>query len=546
MATSRSRKPRRAGSYVRISEDPSGQEKGVGRQKEDVEELAQRLGWQVGKVYEENDTSAYKRKRIRLADGRSVWRVERPEFRQMLRDYEDGAIDGIIVYDLDRLARQPRDLEDLIDLVDHFKRPVAGVTGSLDLMTENGKAMARVLVAMANKSSADTARRVARAKVQSAREGRALPTARAFGWQDDHVTLEPREAELLRKAVADFTAGETWTGITAAIIDSGMPTVKGGRWRLRSVKQMILSPRVAGIMPYRGKVSTMAAPDEPDVNGADGSGSDEENQTRSSRDLALRDAEGAYVRGPWEPIITVQQWEDLITEYERRQEGAEFTSQGTRSSYLLSGLLRCARPCEDGTPCNGKMVGVAEGSRSGRRVGGRKNPRMFYRCPGKVSGGCGNSQRGMKSMDQLIEDLLFLHLEENRPAEDDPQPEAEPEHPDAVRLADVSKRLSMMRNGMREGTVSPESFFAVVPGLEAQEKKLIAGLGKARRAQADRAARLRTPEEVRADWENATIPGRRELLGQYLQAVIVHPAQAKGRGVFDHTTIEPVWKPLPQ
>ncbi|MEU1664621.1 recombinase family protein [Streptomyces sparsogenes] len=545
MATSRSRKPRRAGSYVRISEDPSGLERGVGRQKEDVEELAQRLGWRVGKVYEENDTSAYKRKRIRLADGRSVWRVERPEFRQMLRDYEDGAIDGIIVYDLDRLARQPRDLEDLIDLVDHFKRPVAGVTGSLDLMTENGKAMARVLVAMANKSSADTARRVARAKVQSAREGTALPTTRAFGWQDDHVTLEPREAELLRKVIADFTTGETWSGITAAIIDTGIPTVKGGRWRLKSVQQMILSPRVAGIMPYRGKVSTMAASDEPEPNGAETAADDdqgeEEHQARSPRDLALRDAEGAYVRGAWEPIVTVQQWEDLITEYERRQDGSEFTSQGTRS-YLLSGLLRCARPREDGTPCNARMTGAAVGSRSGRL----KTPKMIYRCPAKASGGCGNSTRSMPHMDKLIEDLLFLHLEQNRPAEDDPQPETEPEHPDAVRLADVRKRLSMMRNGMREGTVSPESFFAVVPGLEAQEKKLIAGLGKARRAQADRVARLRTPEEVRADWENATIPGRRELLGQYLQAVIVHPAQAKGRGVFDHTTIDPVWKPLPQ
>lgn len=201
-------------------------------------------------------------------------------------------------------------------------------------------------------------------------------------------------------------------GITATINDSGMPTVRGGRWRLGSVQQMILSPRVAGIMPYRGKVGTLAA--------ADDDHGDEVHRVR------------------------------------------------------------------------------------------------------------------------------FLHLEQNRPAEDDPQPEAEPEHPDADRLADVRKRLSMMRNGMREGTVSPESFFAVVPGLEAQEKKLIAGLGKARRAQADRVARLRTPEEVRADWENTTIPGRRELLGQYLQAVIVHPAQAKGRGVFDHTTIEPVWKPLPQ
>ncbi|WP_420823494.1 recombinase family protein [Streptomyces natalensis] len=40
--------------------------------------------------------------------------VLRPEFRQLLADPANGVIDGVIFYDLDRLVRQPRDLEDLI------------------------------------------------------------------------------------------------------------------------------------------------------------------------------------------------------------------------------------------------------------------------------------------------------------------------------------------------------------------------------------------------------------------------------------------------
>ena len=95
----------------------------------------------------------------------------------MLEDYEDGGIDGVIFYDLDRLARQPRDLEDLIDLAEYYKRPVETVTGQLDLRTSNGRAMARVLVAMANKSSEDTSRRVARAQLQEAQQGK----SRRFG-----------------------------------------------------------------------------------------------------------------------------------------------------------------------------------------------------------------------------------------------------------------------------------------------------------------------------------------------------------------------------
>ncbi|WP_079177082.1 recombinase family protein [Streptomyces sp. MUSC 14] len=42
--------------------------------------------------------------------------VVRPEFRRLLADLASGVIDGVIFYDLDSLVRQPRDLEDLIDL----------------------------------------------------------------------------------------------------------------------------------------------------------------------------------------------------------------------------------------------------------------------------------------------------------------------------------------------------------------------------------------------------------------------------------------------
>ena len=127
-----------------------------------------RLGWTLAKFYPENDTSAYKKRKITLPDGSVAWRVIRPQFASMLEDLHAGTIDGIIVYDLHRLARQPRDLEDLIDLIQVHQRPVACVTGSVDLMASGRQAMARVLTAVANESSADTARRVARARLQEA------------------------------------------------------------------------------------------------------------------------------------------------------------------------------------------------------------------------------------------------------------------------------------------------------------------------------------------------------------------------------------------
>src|SRR5580658_5018281 len=296
--TAGGRRPRFGGD-VRISDDEwvkderTGElrlsEKGVTRQKEDIRALAGKLDVDIVKWYEENDTTAFKKKRIRLPNGRSVWRVIRPEFREMLEDYEDGKIDGVIFYDLDRLARQPRDLEDLIDLVEFYKRPVETVTGNIDLRTSGGRAMARVLVAMANKSSEDTSRRVARAWLQSAQEGRGnrwVGRRRRFGFQPDG-TLNEVEAEGIRQAAKRFLAGGSWNSVVRFFGKSGHAPLRARSWTAVSVQQILLNPSTAGIAVYNGSLRQENQEGRKRYLGSDPAG------------VALRDAAGNYVMGQW-------------------------------------------------------------------------------------------------------------------------------------------------------------------------------------------------------------------------------------------------------
>ncbi|MFF0628027.1 recombinase family protein [Streptomyces sp. NPDC004296] len=77
-------------------------------------------------VWEDFEVPAHARGgQVTKPDGTIDWVVLRPEFRQLLADLALGVIDGVIFYDLDRLVRQPRDLEDLIDIVEYVKRPGA-------------------------------------------------------------------------------------------------------------------------------------------------------------------------------------------------------------------------------------------------------------------------------------------------------------------------------------------------------------------------------------------------------------------------------------
>ncbi|MFE9001751.1 recombinase family protein [Streptomyces sp. NPDC007875] len=118
---------RKVGIHTRISRDDEGDAPGVARQRTDCERLADLRTWQPVKIYEDNDVSAFKRN------------VVRDEFELMLKDLRAGLIDGVVAYDLDRLARQPRDLERLIEIFDERPRlEFATVTNDVNLGTADG------------------------------------------------------------------------------------------------------------------------------------------------------------------------------------------------------------------------------------------------------------------------------------------------------------------------------------------------------------------------------------------------------------------------
>ena len=527
----------RYGGDVRISEDEwvkdekTGEmrlsEKGITRQKEDILAKAGHLGAEVTEWYPENDTSAFKKRRIRLPDGRSVWRVIRPEFRRMLRDYEDGKIDGIIFYDIDRLARQPRDLEDLIDLVEHYKRPVETVTGSIDLRTSNGRAMARVLVAMANKSSEDTARRVARWRLQDAQDGkggRFRGRQRKFGYSPEGEIIEA-EAALIREAARRFMAGETWSGLARHFTESGIPPVAARKWTITAIRNMLMSPATAGIAIYNGTLRPENQEGKPRA------------FTTNPEGIALKDAAGRYVMGNWKPVLTVDEWKALVAEADARRKGQVFSARGTRK-HLLTGLLRCGHILEDGTVCNRSLQGVPAKYKSG-------NIAYVYRCPEKVNGGCGGTQRNMARLDALIEDLLFAHIAQNAPDDSPARQEAEESDPDAISLAETQESIRELRMGFAAvpKTVSNETMFTVLPQLEATERDLKAKLRKKAKVRMGALSRAKTPAEVRREWEEAGDDAgiRRAILSRYLKAVIVRRSALKGPK-FDYSAIEPVWR----
>ena len=113
--------PKSAAIYARISHDPSGERLGVQRQEADCLEEAKRRGWSVAQVYVDDDISAFNPKKAR------------PEYQRLLTDIQLGSRDGVPIWRLDRLHRQPRELEEFIVLCDKHAVALATVTGDVAL-----------------------------------------------------------------------------------------------------------------------------------------------------------------------------------------------------------------------------------------------------------------------------------------------------------------------------------------------------------------------------------------------------------------------------
>ncbi|MCZ1012519.1 recombinase family protein [Streptomyces lydicus] len=255
---SRHTPPKRPGAYLRISSDRFRLEAGVDRQLEDAEDTRARLHWgPFAKIYRENDTSAFKKRKVIKPDGSIDWIVLRPEFRQLLADLATGVIDGVIFYDLDRLVRQPRDLEDLIDIVEYVKRPVTGATGGrMNLINDSDRHMARMMCVMALKSSEDTARRVTRQHLSAAQNGIAQGRI-AYGWarKGDHKgQLVPDEADIVVRIFQDFMSGESAYSIARTFNTEGIKPPAAAPGHPRWSPRCSATPAMQAWSPTQGNI----------------------------------------------------------------------------------------------------------------------------------------------------------------------------------------------------------------------------------------------------------------------------------------------------
>jgi site-specific DNA recombinase len=253
-AKSKTKSPVRAVCYQRISDDKTGEEAGVTRQTTDTAAYCASKGWQVVATLTDNDLSA-----SRYA------KRKRPGYLEAIRLVEAGQANAIVAYHIDRLYRQPKELEPLIDLAESKSLIVATLHGEINLQTAEGRLQARILVAVSANESDNMSRRIRRKKDEMALEGLPPSDVRSFGWNRvemvNGVRVGPRagmiqipaDAEAIRDGARRFLSGDTLNSVARLWNAQGYQTPQGAKgWNGATVRAVLANPRQAGLRYANG------------------------------------------------------------------------------------------------------------------------------------------------------------------------------------------------------------------------------------------------------------------------------------------------------
>lgn len=330
--------------YLRQSSDPQGTELAVDRQRANCLARAAAKGWSVeaDRIYIDNNVSATSAR-------------ERPSYQRLISDVMKREVDVVIAWNLDRLTRKPREVEDWIDLNEKYGVNLMTSEGTdpVDMSTEVGRLILRITAAVARQEVERKGRRQRESNAQARELGYPPHGTRPFGYTarkrdarsitdtrigaDGRTYLDyghapvPDEAAAIKNGYELVIKGETVGSVARAWNAAGVMNTMGNPWVPTTVLAILTNPKYAGYsVPPRGHHAWRKSLYAPE-------------------DLTK------HRRGTWEPIVDAETWmatQALIRDLSARD------LLGTPKRWLLSGIATCAADVE-GMPCGAPIMGGA-------------------------------------------------------------------------------------------------------------------------------------------------------------------------------------------
>ncbi len=172
--------------------------------------------------------------------GFSGGNLERPALRRLMADIEDGLVDVVVVYKIDRLSRSLMDFSKLVDVFDKHGVTFVSVTQSFNTTTSMGRLTLNILLSFAQFEREVIGERVRDKVAASRKKGMWMGGWVPFGYrvEDRRLFIEEAEAQIVRFIFERFLKLGSATLLAKELQDqdvrtrSGKPIDKGWLYKL--------------------------------------------------------------------------------------------------------------------------------------------------------------------------------------------------------------------------------------------------------------------------------------------------------------------------
>jgi len=477
----------RAFSYCRVSteEQSTDDHYSLENQEKKATDQARLKDWRLVRVRKD------------VASGKDA---NRSGYQEMIAAIKAGEIDVVVVYRLDRLCRNVRDIYDFLDLIKEREVAFCSISEGFDTTTAMGRAMLGVAAVFAQLTREMIAENVKDGLMRRAESGKwnGPKWNPPYGYRyvpGGTIEPVPAQAEVIRQIFRWFTQDKWGTTKIARVLNQqgvarDTPMATSGAWYQTQIWGLLQSPVYAGYLSAGGKL----------------------------------------VRGEHEPLIDEETWELTKEIAASKKKQAPRTKA---SPHLLSGFVRCGK-CDRILVAQYARYKTKGGER--RFVGFRHAPNEFAGerfCPGVYHRGDTLEEAVVAAILELASkpDIKELALAAARERlTDEAQPMRDEASRIAGRLSELDELFDEWAARLDKRIIDDNQFERHNAALLAEKEKLQAKQGElelklsaGERLEVSLDEVQKALQDMSGAWDRLEFEEKREILRLLVEKVAVHP-----------------------
>ena len=181
--------------------------------------------------------------------------LERPGLKALIADIEDGLVDVVVVYKIDRLSRSLADFAKLVEVFDRNRVTFVSVTQSFNTTTSMGRLTLNILLSFAQFEREVTAERIRDKFAASRAKGMWMGGWAPLGYdvQDRKLVVNPAEAKTVRMIFERFVEIGSATVLAKALRAEGVTTKRGSPIDKKYLYRMLNNSAYIGEAIHKGE-----------------------------------------------------------------------------------------------------------------------------------------------------------------------------------------------------------------------------------------------------------------------------------------------------